>query len=42
MKFRNEIRKNAAAFLKCWKAAYDEKSQASSCLLVAYTDKVNE
>ena len=32
MKSWNEIRKAATAFLKCWKDAYDEKSQAQSFL----------
>lgn len=32
MKSWNEIRKNAAAFSKRWKAAHDEKSEAQSFL----------
>lgn len=32
MKSWNEIRKDATAFSKRWKAAYDEKSQAQSFL----------
>ena len=32
MKSWNEIRKNATAFAKRWKTAFDEKSQAQSFL----------